>query len=598
MSTICDSAYKKSNLEDNDLTKELNKVLWLNVMGMNHEPVNITRPKVEKRSAPAYLMNVYSNVVTKLTLNYTNFDLTSYDLEKGKETNMIVSYNANKILQHSMQRLWYNVITNDSEDSYVKALSSADLRLYRDISLVSEEFQGLPFNITVYRYKKAKLNYINSVIVEADHQGWIVIDITSCVQWWTAYPEDNEGLKLAVNSMKIYNLVQYIQPENIGISGFDGEPEKFAFVVGYYKTTLNRQDFLGSFRNERSASTELNVWERKVLKYRNKCCQLRGMRVNFNEIGYSDWIIAPDGVEANDCIGRCFGDVDVSIHASMESLVKLHGLSKLMVVRCKPIKYSPGNILLLLGELPIYWGDSKEAIDNLYKLLATIEQILKNLELGLSEEGGQAKFTESERKDSTRLWTGRKSRVLISIVNCALSVKNFSLAIDVLEDLCAENWTAEQLEILKSSCGRVYLFLGDVAAAEKIFAGIKELRDGNSPTMRELIDRGLMAVAQNSFQDAYNCFKIASASDPSNVMLINNMAVCLLYSGQLKAAVQLLEAAVMRNPIKSLQENVLLNVSTLYELHTTHCKQSKLQLLRQMNRYKGDAADISCLKLT
>lgn len=351
MSTICDSAYEKPNLEDNELTKELNKAFWLDVLGMNHEPVNIRRPKVEKRSAPAYLMNVYSNVVTKLTLNYTNFNLTSYDLEKAKETNMIVSYNADKILQDSMQRLWYNVTTNDSQDSYIEDLSSADLRLYRDISLVSEEFQGLRFNITVYRYKKAKLDYINSVIVEADYQGWIVIDITSCVQWWTDYPEDNEGLKLVVTPMRMDNLVQYIQLEDIGVSGFDGEPEKFAFVVGYFKTTLNRQDFLGSFRHKRSASTELNFLERKVLKYREKRCQLTSMYVNFNEIGYSDWIIAPNGIEANDCIGRCdypFGDkVDVSMHAFLKSLVKLHRLSKLMVVRCRPIKYSPANILYL-----------------------------------------------------------------------------------------------------------------------------------------------------------------------------------------------------------------------------------------------------------
>ncbi|XP_044592568.1 bone morphogenetic protein 7-like [Cotesia glomerata] len=350
MSTICDSAYE-SNLEDYELTKELNKASWLDVLGINHEPVNITRPKVEKRSAPAYLMNIYSNVVTKLTLNYTNFDLARYDLEKAKENNMIVSYNAHKILQHSMQRLWYNVITKDSQDSYIKALSSADLRLYRDISLVSEKFQGLPFNITVYRYKKADLNYINSVIVEADQQGWIAIDITSCIQWWTTYPQDNEGLKLVVKPMKIDNLVQYILPEDIGVSGFDGKPEKFAFVVGYYQTTLNRQDFLGSLKNKRSASTELNFQEKKVLKYRKKHCQLRDMYVNFNKIGYSDWIIAPDGVEANDCIGRCdypFGDqVNVSIHAFLKSLVKLDGLSKLMVVRCKPIKYSPANILYL-----------------------------------------------------------------------------------------------------------------------------------------------------------------------------------------------------------------------------------------------------------
>lgn len=253
---------------------------------------------------------------------------------------------------------------------------------------------------------------------------------------------------------------------------------------------------------------------------------------------------------------------------------------------------------LLIAEIPSYCGKPKEAMDSLFQLLATVKKILTNLANGLTEEGGIAKFSNNKREDSTRLWTGRKSRVLISIVNCGLVMKNFPLAIEVLEDLfkCA-SWTKEQSEIIKSAIGRVHLFLGDVAAAERQFIGLKNNIE-SSPSVRELIDRGLMAVAQNAFQEAYNCFKIASAADPSNIMLINNMAVCLLYTGQLKAAVQLLENATTRNPIKSLQESVLLNMSTLYELHTTHCKQSKLHLLRQMNRYKGDATDISCLKLT
>ncbi|KAK0081987.1 hypothetical protein PV325_011269 [Microctonus aethiopoides] len=252
---------------------------------------------------------------------------------------------------------------------------------------------------------------------------------------------------------------------------------------------------------------------------------------------------------------------------------------------------------LLLAEIPSYYGEAKEAIDNLYKLLATINQIIKNLSIGLAEEGGTAKFGTAEREDSIKLWNGRQCRVLISIVNCALIIKNFVLAIDVLEDLYKlTNWTLEQAEILKSAIGRVHLFLGDVSAAEQKFIFNKDITK-TSPSIRELIDRGLMAVAQNAFQEAYTCFKSASTADPSNIMLINNMAVCLLYNGQLKAAVQLLENTVTRNPIKSLQESVILNISTLYELHTTHSKQSKLHLLRQMNRYKGDATDISCLKL-
>ncbi|XP_014485505.1 PREDICTED: trafficking protein particle complex subunit 12 [Dinoponera quadriceps] len=249
---------------------------------------------------------------------------------------------------------------------------------------------------------------------------------------------------------------------------------------------------------------------------------------------------------------------------------------------------------LLLAEIPSYCGKPKQALDNLHRLLATVNRIVANLRVGLHGEGTRATTKTGEQRDAVRLWTARKSRVLVSVVNCAVGMKSYVLAIEILEELCRlPEWSAEQLGILRSAIGRVHLFLGDVSAAERYLVRKEE----RTSSVRELVDSGLMAVAQNAFQEAYNCFQSASAMDPSNVMLINNMAVCLLYTGQLKAAVRLYESLVGRNPLKSLQEPILLNMCTSYELHTTHCKQTKLHLLRQLNRYKGDAADIQCLKL-
>jgi len=251
---------------------------------------------------------------------------------------------------------------------------------------------------------------------------------------------------------------------------------------------------------------------------------------------------------------------------------------------------------LLLAEIPSYYDKAKQALDNLYKLLATVHQIIANFHAGLSGEGTHVKISESDQREAVKLWAARKSRILISIVNCAIGMRNYILAIEILEDLCKlPDWTTEQLGILKSAIGRVHLFLGDVSAAEKFL--VRSNKEEKTTSVRELVDSGLMAVAQNAFQEAYNYFQSASAMDPSNVMLTNNMAVCLLYTGQLRAAVWLFESVVNRNPLKSLQEPILLNMCTSYELHTTHCKQPKLHLLRQLNRYKGDAADIQCLKL-
>lgn len=263
----------------------------------------------------------------------------------------------------------------------------------------------------------------------------------------------------------------------------------------------------------------------------------------------------------------------------------------------RPGSMASFSFRLLLAEVPMYCGKPKQALDNLYKVLATVNQIITNFSNGFNGDGSRVKINPAEQEDALRLWKGRRSRVLISVANCAVIMKNYVLGIDILEKLCqSADWTPEQMDALKASIGRLHLFLGDVATAEKFLISSNKKAAG-SPSVRELMDTGLLAVAHNSFQAAYKCFQAAEVLDPSNVALINNMAVCLLYTGQLKTAVQLYENMIARDPIKSLQEPVLLNISTAYELHTTHCKQPKLHLLSQLNRYKGDAVDIQCLKL-
>lgn len=253
---------------------------------------------------------------------------------------------------------------------------------------------------------------------------------------------------------------------------------------------------------------------------------------------------------------------------------------------------------LLIAEIPMYCGKGKHALDNLYALLSIIKKIIRNLNNGLSEEGGVAKFNGEEKIDAIHLWKARKSRTMISIVNCALSIKNYILATEVLEQLFDSNeWKKGQSETIISAIGRIYLCLGDVSAAEKKFP--PKVENPKAENIKDLVDRGLISVSQNAFQEALSFFEKAAELDPSNIMLLNNIAVCLLYTGKLEAAVEVMDKMVtVQNPVRSLQEAVLLNMCTLYELHTTHSKQSKLHLLRQLNRYNGDSTNIQCLKLT
>lgn len=77
------------------------------------------------------------------------------------------------------------------------------------------------------------------------------------------------------------------------------------------------------------------------------------------------------------------------------------------------------------------------------------------------------------------------------------------------------------------------------------------------------------------------------------------MGVCLLYSGKLKESIALYETAISKFPQMALNENLLLNLSTLYELESNNFRVKKLELLKMINKYKADmivSLDI-CLKL-
>ncbi|KAH8300420.1 hypothetical protein KR018_004566 [Drosophila ironensis] len=244
---------------------------------------------------------------------------------------------------------------------------------------------------------------------------------------------------------------------------------------------------------------------------------------------------------------------------------------------------------LLLAELPIYMGKPHIALDRLSELHVTSREIREH-------------YTGQRNKPAEEFWQKRCERVLHSIINCGLMMKKFSMIDDIMEGtlLKRSNLSKEDQRALYSAWGRIYLQIGDIFGAEQKFAVSRRLREINSsPDLRDLVDKGLIAVAKNDFPEAYAIFQKALHLDSGNTMILNNMGVCLLYAGKLKDAINLYERAINLNPQKSLNESLLVNLSTLYELESNNSKAKKFNLLRLINRYKPDL-NISieiCLKL-
>ncbi|CAG7828460.1 unnamed protein product [Allacma fusca] len=256
----------------------------------------------------------------------------------------------------------------------------------------------------------------------------------------------------------------------------------------------------------------------------------------------------------------------------------------------------PFHFRLLAAEIPQYMRKISDTLDKLTHILSIVQQIISNVTQGICEDGSPVQLEDERKEKSLQIWSKREVRVLYSLANAAIFCKDFNGALLYLTLLLQKD-TEHEMQ-LKSSIGRLFLQFGDIASAERYLNLAAELSRANSETDRvdTLVDSGLLAISQNNYSDAFNSFKQALAIQPDNYMLTNNMAVCLVYLGKVKDALALMESTVKQNTPQLLQENVILNLSTIYELENSDGSK-KNSLLKLISEYKGDGINLASLKM-
>jgi len=77
----------------------------------------------------------------------------------------------------------------------------------------------------------------------------------------------------------------------------------------------------------------------------------------------------------------------------------------------------------------------------------------------------------------------------------------------------------------------------------------------------------------------------------------NNAAASMLYSEQVKTATLVLEELIMSDPSKYLQDTIVTNLCSFYELEVNAALVKKHRLLFLVNQHKGNGFNINCLKV-
>ncbi|KAM3595545.1 uncharacterized protein V6R79_024864 [Siganus canaliculatus] len=259
----------------------------------------------------------------------------------------------------------------------------------------------------------------------------------------------------------------------------------------------------------------------------------------------------------------------------------------------------PFSMRLLHAELPQYLAKPQEALDRLHTLKTVCLAILENLEKGLAEDGSMITITAENRQMSLNLWRSRLSRVMYSMANCLLLMKDYVLAVETYHSII--QYEPEQKVQLLSGIGRIFLQIGDVKTAERYFQDVEKAcqMKGSQPghITCVLMNRAFVYLSQNNYAEAHASFTEVLKIDPKNPVANNNAAVCLLYLGRLKESLGQLEGLVQQDPALYLHESVLFNLTTMYELESSRSTQKKQALLEAVACREGDSFNTQCLKL-
>ncbi|CAI7619436.1 unnamed protein product [Penicillium glandicola] len=206
----------------------------------------------------------------------------------------------------------------------------------------------------------------------------------------------------------------------------------------------------------------------------------------------------------------------------------------------------------------IGFGDSRRSIGGLYEIGQEVRREIMRSEA-----------TEAERE----VWKQRLADLGVRSVNALIEMGDFDTARRSLDNLRV---SGPESSITKSRKALLLLRIGDLDAASQVFG------DANDTKEAALL-KPLISMSDGRFADAVAEWRILGEdrTRTDGALVAQNLAVCLLYAGQLDESRQLLEAQVSSNHSFS---SLIFNLSTVYELCTDRATHMKGQLADKISK--------------
>ncbi|XP_068015288.1 bone morphogenetic protein 8B-like [Melanerpes formicivorus] len=242
-----------------------------------------------------------------------------------------------------------------------ESVTAAEFRIYKAQSLSRHSNDSLHLSIyevaAEHSNRESDLFLLDAQDLRAGTEGWLVFDVTAASSHWLVDRKYNLGLRLYVETADGHS----VDPGSAGLLGRRGPRSKQPFMVTFFRASSSplrttRAAKPPRRRQQPKKSNDLphphklpGIFDDVHAGDGRQVCRRHELYVSFQDLGWLDWVIAPQGYSAYYCEGECAFPLDSCMnatnHAILQSLVHLMKPEAVPKACCAPTKLSATSVL-------------------------------------------------------------------------------------------------------------------------------------------------------------------------------------------------------------------------------------------------------------
>ncbi|XP_043086866.1 growth/differentiation factor 2 [Puntigrus tetrazona] len=324
--------------EERDLEDENDLENYLGFMKEDFlRKLNLSSVPQEHRKVqpPQFMMELYNKYASDKTSIPRSDVIRSFVVQ-----DVIFSIRQANKTQH---RLLFNISIPNHEE-----ITSVQLRLFTlwEKSKVTCADPLASVNVYEVEYEQSAniLNLLDGRDVTEGRSAWEAFDVSGAVRSWqesgrgagelqVEIQQDCQALDVSLALERNSSVVLIVFSDDLG--NRKGEAMKEV------------KDML--LHEKERGFLDVNQHLRRKRKATNNYCRRTSLKVNFKDIGWDKWIVAPPEYDAYECKGVCYypltDDLTPSKHAIIQTLVNLSNPKKASMACCVPTKLDPITVM-------------------------------------------------------------------------------------------------------------------------------------------------------------------------------------------------------------------------------------------------------------